>query len=130
MSKIGEPGRLAVTQKTLDKAIIRFIIEDIQPLSIVESTVFINLLRIGLPSQIHIMCRKTLRQKLCDTYFEMKATLDKKLTEIELVATTADLWSKAKRLVIFYIFIISLNCVCNYSFFIFYKIKFKFVEVT
>ncbi|KMQ82620.1 ac9 transposase [Lasius niger] len=27
----------------------------------------------------------------------MKTALEKKLTEIELVATTADLWSKAKR---------------------------------
>ncbi|XP_067210351.1 zinc finger BED domain-containing protein 4-like isoform X2 [Linepithema humile] len=90
-------GNSAVTQKALDKAILRFIIEDIQPLSIVDSLAFVNLLRIGLPSQIRIMCRKTLREKICETYFKIKTALEKKLTEIEIVATTADLWSKAKR---------------------------------
>jgi len=101
-----DSGSTAVTQKVLDKAILRFIIEDIQPLSIVDNPAFINLLRIGLPLHIRIMCRKTLRDKVCETYHKMKATLEKKLTEIELIATTADLWSKAKRLVIlFYIFI-------------------------
>lgn len=94
--------RLTVTQEAFDKAIMRFIIENMQPLSIVESPAFINLLRLGLPSQIRIMCRKTLRQRLCEIYFKMKATLVKKLTETQLVATTADLWSKAKRLMIYY----------------------------
>lgn len=98
-------GSTAVTQKALDKAILRFVIEDFQPLSIVDSPAFINLLRIGLPSHIRIMCRKTLRDKVCETYHQMKATLEKKLAELELVATTADLWSKAKRLMTFYILI-------------------------
>lgn len=106
---------------------MRFIIEDIQPLSIVDSPAFVNLLRLGIPSHIRIMCRKTLREKICETYLKMKTALEKKLTEIELIATTADLWSKAKRLVIlFYIFIFSLN----YIIFMYYKLKSKFVEVT
>jgi len=89
----------SVTQKVLDKAILRFIIENIQPLSIVDSSAFIDLIRIGLPSHIRIICRKTLKEKLCQMYVTMKTALEKKLTEIELVATTADLWSKAKRLI-------------------------------
>ncbi|XP_039304999.1 uncharacterized protein LOC113005993 isoform X2 [Solenopsis invicta] len=76
---------------------LTFIIEDIQPLSTIDSPAFINFLRIGVSSHIRIMCRKTLKEKLCQTYLEMKSTLEKKLTEIEIVATTADLWSKAKK---------------------------------
>lgn len=81
----------------MNAAILRFIIEDIQPLSIVDSPAFINLVRIGLPSSVQIMCRKTLKTKLNETYFEMKSALENKLTQIEVVSTTADLWSKAKR---------------------------------
>lgn len=86
-----------VTQKILDAAILRFIIEDIQPLSIVDSPAFINLVRIGVPSSVRILCRKTLRAKLSQTYVEMKTALENKLAQIEIVATTADLWSKSKR---------------------------------
>ncbi|XP_011705113.1 PREDICTED: uncharacterized protein LOC105460367, partial [Wasmannia auropunctata] len=86
----------SATQKILDKAILKFIIENIQPLSIVDSPTFINMVRIGLPSHMHIMCRKTLKEKLCQVYVTMKTVLEKKLTEVQSVATTADLWSKAK----------------------------------
>lgn len=72
-------GSSAVTQKRLDKARLRFIIEDIQPLSSVDSPAFVNLLRIGIPSHIRIMCKKTLRDKVCETYFKMKANLEKKI---------------------------------------------------
>lgn len=87
-------GSSTVTQKELDKAILRFIIENIQPLSTVDSPAFINLLRIGLLSRIRVMCRKTLKEKLSEMYPKMKTALETKLTEIEIVATTADLWSK------------------------------------
>ncbi|XP_018358223.1 PREDICTED: uncharacterized protein LOC108758010 [Trachymyrmex cornetzi] len=90
-------GNSIATQKGLDKAILQFIIENIQPLSIVDSLSFINLIRIGLSSHINIMCRKTLKERLCQMYHRMKNVLEKKLTEIEIVATTADLWSKGKR---------------------------------
>ncbi|XP_018369951.1 PREDICTED: uncharacterized protein LOC108765643 [Trachymyrmex cornetzi] len=90
-------GNSIATQKGLDKAILQFIIENIQPLSIVDSLSFINLIRIGLPSHINIMYRKTLKERLCQMYHRMKNALEKKLTEIEIVATTADLWSKGKR---------------------------------
>lgn len=95
-------SRSSVTPEELDAALLSFIIEDIQPLSIVDSQAFNNLLRIGLPPNIRIMCRKTVRDKICETYIKIKAVLEKKLTEIELVATTADLWSKSKRLIILY----------------------------
>lgn len=47
------------------------------------------------------MCRKTLKTKLSQVYLEMKIALENKLSQIEIVSTTADLWSKAKRLLNF-----------------------------
>lgn len=91
-------GNIAVTQKMLDTAVLRFIIEDIQPLSIVDSPAFINLIRIRMPSSVKIMCRKTVRAKLDQVYLEMKRALKEKLAQIEVISSTADLWSKAKRL--------------------------------
>lgn len=96
-------GSCRVTQKMLDTAILRFIIENIQPLSIVDNPAFINLIRIGIPSSVWIMCRKTLKQKLDKAYFDMKSALEKKLNEIEIVSTTADLWSKMKRLLMIFL---------------------------
>lgn len=83
----------------LDTAILRFVIEEIQPLSIVDSPAFIDLLKIGISSTLRVMCKKTLKEKLSQTYFEMKSALTNKLVEIDVVSTTADLWSKAKKLV-------------------------------
>ncbi|XP_071639299.1 uncharacterized protein [Temnothorax longispinosus] len=90
-------GITGITQKKLDGAILRFVIENIQPLAVVESPAFIDLVKIGLPSSFRIMCRKTLREKLCQLYSDMKTALENELAKIEYISTTADLWSKAKR---------------------------------
>ncbi|EFN68716.1 Putative AC9 transposase, partial [Camponotus floridanus] len=90
-------GTAGITQNKLDTAILRFIVENVQPLAVVESPAFIDLIKIGLPSSIRIMCKKTLRDKLNKLYLDMKIALEKQFTEIDTVSTTADLWSKAKR---------------------------------
>jgi len=87
-----------VTQKKLDTAILRFIVENILPFSIVDSSTFVDLVRIGIPSNVNIMYRKTLKEKVDQAYFKMKTTVENKLAEVEIVSTTTDLWSKAKRL--------------------------------
>ncbi|XP_018400179.1 PREDICTED: uncharacterized protein LOC108777723 [Cyphomyrmex costatus] len=86
-----------ITQKKVDTAILRFVIETVQPLSLVDNPAFIDLFKIGLPSSIRIICTKTLREKLIQSYVDMKSALDKKLSKIDILSTTADLWSKAKR---------------------------------
>lgn len=93
-------GSFAMTQNTLDKAILRFVIENLQPLSVVDSPAFIDLVKNGLPSSIRIMCRKTVKDKLKEAFCTMKTALQNKLSEVEVVSTTADLWSKMKRLLI------------------------------
>ncbi|KAL6419290.1 hypothetical protein ACFW04_013930 [Cataglyphis niger] len=94
--------KLAVTQKTLNKAILLFIIfyllsEDLQPLSIVDSPTFIDLVKNGLPSSIRIISRKIIKEKLQETFCAMTTALKNKLVDVEVVSTTADLWSKKKR---------------------------------
>lgn len=94
-----------MTQNTLDKAILRFIIEDLQPLSIVDSPAFIDLVRNGLPSSIRIISRKSVKDKLEETFCSMKTAVQNKLAEVEVVSSTADLWSKMKRLIYKFIFL-------------------------
>ncbi|XP_039311866.1 uncharacterized protein LOC113005211 isoform X3 [Solenopsis invicta] len=92
-----DSGISGITKKKLDGAILRFVIENIQPLAVVESPAFIDLVKIGLPSSFRIMCRKTLREKLSQLYLDIKTALKNELTKVETISTTADLWSKAKR---------------------------------
>lgn len=97
MLEFGSSKNFAVTQKMLDTAILRFVVQNILPFSIVESSTFVSLMKIGVPSNIQIMCRKTLKEKIDQTYLKMKSAIENKLTEIEVISATADLWSKAKR---------------------------------
>jgi len=77
-----------VTQKKLDTAILRFIVENILPSSIVDSSTFVVLVRIGISSNVNIMCRKTLKEKVDQAYFKMKTAVENKLAEVEVVSTT------------------------------------------
>lgn len=109
-----------VTQKKLDVAIVRFVIENVQPLAVVKSSAFIDLVKMELPSSLRIMCKKTLREKLCQSYFNMKTALENQLTEIETISTTADLWSKAKKLIQLFYFYINILVFINACFVLFY----------
>lgn len=55
-------GTAGITQNKLDTAILRFIVENVQPLAVVESPAFIDLIKIGLPSSIRIMCKKNIKR--------------------------------------------------------------------
>jgi len=92
-------GSIAVNKKMLNAAILRFIIEDIQPLSIVDSPAFINLVRIRMPSSVRIICKKTVRAKLNQTYLEMKTALENKLSQIEIVSITADFVEQSDKVI-------------------------------
>lgn len=71
----------------LDKAILRFIIEELQPFSIVDSPAFIDLVRNGLPSSIRIISRRSVKDKLQEAFYTMKTNLQNKLVEVEIVST-------------------------------------------
>jgi len=55
------------------------------------------LVRLGLPKDIKIMCKKTLSIKIDQSVLDMKNYLIEKLSKVSYVATTADAWSNGKR---------------------------------
>lgn len=57
-------GNEIITQKQLDSAIITFVVQDTQPINIVDKPVFLNLIRLGLPKTLTVMCSKLLKTRL------------------------------------------------------------------
>lgn len=86
-----------VTQKSLDKLLLEFVISETQPLSIVDKPAFVNLVKLGLPNELKVMCRKTMKLRIDNVYSTMVDNLIAKLSNVEHVATTADCWTKGKR---------------------------------
>jgi len=86
-----------VSQKSLDKLLLEFVISETQPLSIVDKPAFVNLVKLGLPNELKVMCRKTMKLRIDNAYSTMVDNLIAKLSNVEHVATTADCWTKGKR---------------------------------
>ena len=82
----------AVSQKKVDRLILNFITEGLQPFSIVSLPAFKELVT-GLCSGRTVMSRETVKNhlKICAT--EMKQHLRKSLNAAITVATTTDCWS-------------------------------------
>lgn len=90
-------NQMLVSQSTLDKAIIKYVMMDNIPFSTVESPYFRKVALLGLKSSLHVMTQKTLVKKLETKYNEMKEAMKTTLDEIDYVATTADAWTKHRR---------------------------------
>lgn len=90
-------GTGSVTQSSMDTSILNFVIEEMQPLSIVDKPSFINLVRLGCSKNITIMSSKTLKNKIKTMHGEMETSLCDTLEKVSVVTVAADLWSKAKR---------------------------------
>lgn len=93
----GSRKELIVTQQTLDKHILQFVIEEMQPISIVDKSSFKNLVSLGLPKNVNVMCGKTLRSRIEKAGQSMNEELTKKLSGIQFIATTADCWTRGKK---------------------------------
>ncbi|KAL5246271.1 hypothetical protein ACI65C_013679 [Semiaphis heraclei] len=78
-------GNEIITQKQLDSAIIKFVVQDTQPINIVDKPVFLNLIRLGLPKTLTVMCSKTLKTRLNSAANKMKVKFDHIWMEKELV---------------------------------------------
>lgn len=86
-----------ITQQILDKHILQFVIEEMQPISIVDKPSFKNLVSLGLPKNVSVMCAKTLKSRIEKAGQSMKEELIKKLSAIQFIATTADCWTRGKK---------------------------------
>ena len=86
-----KPG--SYKKQKLDDLVLDLIVDDIQPLSVVENRAFRRLLH-ELDPKYDIVCRKTLTNKLLPKrYYEEKALLLKKLADAKSVSVTTDQWT-------------------------------------
>ena len=91
--------------KTVDKhkvvdLISEYVIEDMKPVSTVESNAFRNMItRITrlAGASINIPGRKTLVRHIADKYDKMNVNLARALDDISYVCSTADIWSASNR---------------------------------
>jgi len=80
----------------VEKLIVDFVVQDMQPLSIVEGAGFRNLLH-GLNPKVKVMCTETLKSRLHVKLTDMKSKLKEDLRSCAYVSTTADIWTQQAR---------------------------------
>lgn len=83
-------------QKTVDKAIVNYVVHGLRPFSIVEQEPFRELVSDLVPNA-KMMSRVTLTSKIEDGFNKMKAALTEAMKGVEYVATTTDCWSVRRR---------------------------------
>lgn len=81
-----------VPQATVDKLVINFICEGLQPFAVVEQPAFKELVT-TLQPQAKVISRPTVRARICEAADHMKKTLVAALDKVKFVATTTDCWS-------------------------------------
>lgn len=85
-----------MSQKSVDDAIINFVIQGLQPLSVVEQQGFKTLVH-HLQPQVSVMSRGTAKNKVEKATQEMKNNLKAAMSEVEFIATTTDCWTAHRR---------------------------------
>lgn len=85
-----------VSQKTVDQAILRFIVQGLQPFSLVEKPSFQDLI-VELQPRSAVMSRTTVRRKIDSATSKMKESLKNEMKEVPYIATTTDCWTARRR---------------------------------
>ncbi|KAF2353120.1 Ribonuclease H-like domain [Trinorchestia longiramus] len=86
----------ALPQSTIDKTIVRFVVDNMLPLQVVDSQSFRDMVHTLNPKK-EVPSRRTLGRRILKTYEEMKDSLISKLEQVKWVGTTADCWSVDKK---------------------------------
>ena len=76
--------------------IVDFVVQDMQPLSIVEGDGFRNLVH-GLDPKVKVMCTETLKNRLHVKLTNMTSNMKEELRSCTYVSTTADIWTQQAR---------------------------------
>ncbi|KAJ8045972.1 Zinc finger BED domain-containing protein 4 [Holothuria leucospilota] len=86
----------SVPQATVDRLVVDFIINDLQPFSLVEKPSFQNLIK-GLQPERSVIGRKSVMRTIEENYQKMKTALINKMSNVTYVCTTADAWTARNR---------------------------------
>lgn len=92
--KLGETK--IVNQTKVDNVVINFVIQSLQPFTVLEQPAF-NALVQELQPNSRVMSRTTLRWKVEEGAQEMKRNIKHAMSSIEFIATTTDCWSARRR---------------------------------
>lgn len=85
-----------ISQKTVDNAVLNFIIQGLQPFSLVEVPAFQSLVT-DLQPKCTVMSRTTVRRKLGSATLQMKEKIKEEMKKASYIATTTDCWSARRR---------------------------------
>ncbi|KAG1933748.1 hypothetical protein F2P79_020466 [Pimephales promelas] len=85
-----------VSQVNINKAVMKFVVEGLQPFSVVDLQAFKDLIQDLQPNAI-IMSRPTLRSSIAEATKSMKKKLIAAMSEVEYIATTTDCWTTRRR---------------------------------
>uniref|UniRef100_A0AAR2LSC1 BED-type domain-containing protein n=1 Tax=Pygocentrus nattereri TaxID=42514 RepID=A0AAR2LSC1_PYGNA len=89
-------GRLRVSQASVDKVVLKFIVQGLHPPHVVQQQGFIDLVQ-HLRPNTNVMTRNTVVNKVTKSSIEMRRKLKAALSEIEFIATTTDCWTAHRR---------------------------------
>lgn len=84
------------SQVKLDRLVLNFVVDSLQPFSVVEAESFVNLLQYVAPNCTP-MTRRMLMTRLDASYVEMKLRLKESLASVPYVVVTADCWTTFRR---------------------------------
>lgn len=85
-----------VSQVTINKAVIKYVIEGLQPFSVVNLQAFKDLIQ-DLQPNATIMSCPTLRSSTAEATKTMKKKVIAAIREVEYIATTTDCWTPRRR---------------------------------
>ncbi|KAE8752748.1 hypothetical protein FOCC_FOCC000489 [Frankliniella occidentalis] len=86
-----------ITQEDVNRAVDEFVICTRQSHRVVDNEYFKKLALLGLPDNLKINCRQTLKKRLEMRFQTMRNNLLKELDLVKYVAASADGWSKFRR---------------------------------
>ncbi|KAJ7303285.1 hypothetical protein JRQ81_012225 [Phrynocephalus forsythii] len=90
-------GGEIVTQNLLDTKLMNYVVEETLPLHTVEKPTFRELVGLGLPRNLTIMCAKTLRDRIESRAARVREALASQMAVVPYVATTADCWTSGEK---------------------------------
>ena len=85
-----------VSQKSIEKAIVKYVVQGLQPFTVVEQEPFKNFVTALQPSA-KIMTCKTLRSMINNASKGMKKVVTEAMRGVDHIATTTDCWSARRR---------------------------------